>query len=442
MNIKQLINSTTSLSISSLFEKSIGLVLIPLLTTYLTVESYGELVLAYTYIGFLSLIYYSGLQSSLFRWLSMWNDNLDSFVYEKIVFKLIIFQSFIVYLFSIIILNILEYYSIILIDSNLFTLVFFSNVLLVPFSIRSTSWIINNSTFKNVIFSFFKATLIVSLVYVFIENYPNNRLRPIVEIIVLFIVSFFILKKYLWPIKLKLDYNLYKDYFNILKESYKYGWGVQISQLGMIVIASSDKLMLGSILGNEAVAIYSIGMIGMLFLVVINSFNSSYSVKFFQMYKDKVSFNIINKEIIKIIAISFVLALIFKIITFYFKSDIINLISNNNYSEAEDILIFTADILFMYLLYYLFSRIFHAKNIIKKLIKLTLFSSILNIFLNLYLIPNYGVFGALVSSVISFTCLSMLVFYFHIKQTNMSNSYSIGILTIILIFLSSNLFFL
>ena len=125
MNIKQLINSTTSLSISSLFEKSIGLVLIPLLTNYLSLESYGELVLAYTYIGFLSLIYYSGLQSSLFRWLSMWNDNLDSFVYEKIVFKLIIFQSFVVYLFSIIILNILEYYSVVLIDSNLFTLVFF-----------------------------------------------------------------------------------------------------------------------------------------------------------------------------------------------------------------------------------------------------------------------------------------------------------------------------
>ncbi|MDA9018559.1 polysaccharide biosynthesis C-terminal domain-containing protein [Flavobacteriaceae bacterium] len=442
MNIKQLIGSTISLSISSLFEKSIGLVLIPLLTTYLSVDSYGELVLVYTYVGLLSLIYYSGLQSSLFRWLSMWNDNLDSFVYEKIVFKLIIFQSFVVYLFSIIILNILEYYSVVLIDSNLFTLVFFSNVLLVPFSIRSISWILDNRTYKNVIFSFLKAILIVSLVYVFIENYPNNRLRPIVEIIVLFIVSFFILKKYLWPIKLKLDYNLYKDYFNILKESYKYGLGVQISQLGMIVIASSDKIMLGSILGNEAVAIYSVGMIGMVLLVVINSFNASYTVKFFKMYEDKVSFNIINIEIVKIIAISFVIALIFKIITFYFKSDIINLISTNNYSKAEDILIFTADILFMYLLFYLFSRIFHAKNIIKKLIKLTLLISILNLFLNLYLIPIYGVFGALVSSVISFTCLAMLVFYSHIKYTNMSNLYSIGIITIILILLSSNLFFI
>lgn len=439
---KKIFSSAGYLAGASLIEKLGGIILIPILTSKLAPEKYGELALVLTYIGFISLFFYNGLQSSLFRWYGIWTENFDKKIYEKYIFYIV---SFI----GIIILGILSFINyflydleqILKIEYSLFLVAYLSSLILVGYSLKSSVWIIDNKPQNNLIFMTLKTILSVGIVYIFIDNYTSPHIRPVADFLAIGFFSFVIYYQYIvkYPALNSINFNQIQP---VLKESFVYGWGLQISQLSFWVINSSDRIMLAQLVDNKAVALYSILMLGTTIMFIVVAFNNSFSAYYNKMIHENYTIETINEYIFKYLIYGYVAVLLYKILLYYFGDSIILLLSTQEYLSMANLLYLTSDLIFFYFSYLLFSRYFHAHKMVKSIIIITILSAILNIVLNFIFIPMYGIFGALLGSLIAYFSMAFVSLSLLIQKIGFRYSKTILILYLILFFVNFSIDFL
>ncbi len=431
---KKIFSSAGYLAGASLIEKIGGIILIPILTSKLAPEKYGELALALTYIGFISLFFYNGLHSALFRWYSMWSESFDKRIYEKYIFYIINIIGLIV-LFALSIVNYFIYNLEIFlqVEFSLFIFAYLSSLVLVGYSLRGTVWIIENKPQLNLYFMTLKTLFTVGIVYFFIDSYTTPYIRPIADILSIGLSSFMIYYYYIvkYP---PLNSIRYSQIRPVLKESFIYGWGLQISQLSFWVINSSDRVMLAHLIDNKSVALYSVLMLGTTAIFLVVAFNNSFSAYYNKMLHEHYSINILNSYISKYLLYGFIAVLLYKFVLYFFAENIILLLSTKDYLSISSYLYLTSDLIFFYFTYLLFSRYFHAHKMVKLVIAITLSSAILNVVLNFIFIPIYGIFGALIGSLISYFFMAFISLFLLYKKQGLSN-----IQNIVYIFLVTNL---
>jgi O-antigen/teichoic acid export membrane protein len=413
---KKIFSSAGYLAAASLIEKIGAFIIIPILTVAITSNDYGSLMLAVSYVSVIILFIYNGLHSALFRWYSMWQESFDKELYEKYIFYIVnIIGFFIICILLVIHTQLYNLDEILKIDFYLFILVLLSSISVIGFNLRSTIWIIENKAYRNLIFMFIKTILLVGGVYLFIDIYPYASTKPIIEIIVVGILSLYFIYSYIfkYPPLASVKINEIKP---VLKESFVYGWGLQISQIAFWVISSSDRIMLANLTNNEFVAYYSILMIGITVMFIIVAFNNSFSAYYNKMISDNLSMKEINKYIFTYLLYGFLAIMIYKLFLYYFSDNIILILSTKEYLVVSSYMYLTSDILLFYFAYLLFSRYLHAYKMVKAVIFITIISAMINVGLNYILIQEYGILGALMGSIVAYLSMGIISFILMYKE--------------------------
>ena len=413
---KKILSSTGYLSATSIIEKVGGFILIPILTTTLTSKDYGALMLAISYMGIIILFIYNGLHSALFRWYSIWNENFDKKIYEKYIFYIVNLIGFSMMFFLLFIhVEIYNLDSVLKLNFWLFITVLVANILNIGYTLKSSVWVIDNKPYLNLIFTLIKTVFLVIGVYLLLPRYPYSITKPIIEIVILFLMSLYFIHIYItkYPSINSVSFN---RILPILKESFIYGWGLQISQIAFWIITSSDRIFLANLINNESVAYYSVLMIGTTIMFVITAFNNSFSVYYNKMIVEKISFKKINNYLFTYLLYGFTAIFIYKIFLYFLAYYIILLLATKEYLIISKYMYLTSDILLFYFAYLLFSRYLHAYKMVKLVIATTIIAALLNIGLNYILIPEYYILGALIASIISYFSMSVISFWWMYKK--------------------------
>jgi polysaccharide transporter, PST family len=188
--------------------------------------------------------------------------------------------------------------------------------------------------------------------------------------------------------------------FNFSKSFLREGFFLLLSGVSAIIYMKIDQVMIGFLLSNYEVGIYSVavrlGEIGYIFPALILSSLFPVLVK----YQGK---DLFKKRLIKLSSFMTWVALGGSLAILFFSKNIILFLYGVDY-------LYSAEILNIYILASVFVFFGYVANkvlIIEGLSKIILFKeglgAILNISLNLILIPNFGIMGAAYATVISYS---------------------------------------
>jgi O-antigen/teichoic acid export membrane protein len=183
-----------------------------------------------------------------------------------------------------------------------------------------------------------------------------------------------------------------------------------VSHIVFVIYFRVDILMLQAITGFESVGIYNAAY--RIFegaqIIPIAFAGSLYPV-FSRLYKeDRAGLQVIKNEAFIILM---PVAIFVSIVLFVFSDEIINIIYGSSYSASKAVLsILALGVLFNY--YYLvFTYLFSASDKQRYVVILGLIILILNIVLNLILIPIYGPSGAAAATVICELLITLIIFF-------------------------------
>ena len=188
--------------------------------------------------------------------------------------------------------------------------------------------------------------------------------------------------------------------------------------VGGIIIALSDRFFIERMVSLEMVGIYSVGyMFGMVVILFTDAFLKAWSPWFYKTLS-----NINNTKKLKIVKYSYLYILATFLIAFgisIFAKFIIPYVVDVRYAGAE---IFVFWIAIGYAVHGVYKIFFPYLVHIDKTSFLgisTVIAAVLNLIFNYFLIKEFGAIGAAYSTVLSFIVSAILVFWYQNKHFNM-----------------------
>lgn len=406
---KKLLKGTSIYTFSNILTKAGSILLLPLFTRLLTPEEYGVIGLLKPIISFIPLFFIFGLYVSQTRIYVDVKDNpkkLGSYIYSLniflwivniLIFLLLIFPLREVILGKIIDFNKISFYPYVL----LALIIGFINI----FNRLSQNYYAINYNFKKKatgsILSFIISNSIALLL---IYYYDYGALGKFVG---MFVSNSFLLAFWYFNYikKANLTFNI-----NYLKDSLNIGFPVMLSSITGVLLTYGDRIILSKYLPLEIVGIYSLAYTGgMILNIVIDSFNSVWLPMFNELMdsSNKEKFSIISNKLTQLILVIIFICLLGQL----FNKEIITFVLPVSYNDTIS-----------FLPYILFGIVFEGvshffKNIFiyyKETIYLpilTFISSILNLGINIALIPKYGAMVAVYSTIISYLFITILLIF-------------------------------
>ncbi len=191
------------------------------------------------------------------------------------------------------------------------------------------------------------------------------------------------------------NFNINRSLF-FLKDS----WPFIISGIAVVIYTRIDSIMLGQMLGNKSVGIYSVALrISEIWYfipmtVVASTFPSIIESK-------RISEEAYLNKFKKLFKFLFWTALFLSVCTSFFAKFAISLLYGDKYIESASILVLQTWSGIFVFLGVAGGRWFLAENLQNLLIYRTISGAIINIGLNIILIPKYGIHGAAWATLIS-----------------------------------------
>jgi len=220
-----------------------------------------------------------------------------------------------------------------------------------------------------------------------------------------------------WYFRVKKEFLLSQITFDfeLAKSLLKDSWPLIIAGLGYIIYSKIDQIMLFNFLSAEKVGYYSVvvNFINMFIFIPTIILNSIYPllIEVHKINKEKFQFYMFS-----LYRIFIFLSLLYSFIILFFGKNIFLLLFGNSYLESTQYL-------FLYSIVFLFEslaivngRWVWIKNLQIISLYRTVFGAILNICLNLYLIPLYGINGAIYATLITLL-FSVIFFYIVFEKT-------------------------
>ncbi len=207
------------------------------------------------------------------------------------------------------------------------------------------------------------------------------------------------------------------------------------------LIISLDMLLIGYLLTSPDIGVYSAAyvttqLISLLPAVLMWVFAPALSDLFAKnLHKEAKEIFIQSSRWIFIIAIPVVSFSIF------FSRSIMNSLFGHEYLSGSLAFMILSISIFILSLSSIERKSLEISNHPKKLLYYSLFAFIINLALNLYLIPLYGILGSAIANIITFTIYSGLCIYKSKKELNFVQDYSKYILPTIMAFVSALIFY-
>lgn len=264
----------------------------------------------------------------------------------------------------------------------------------VKYMVISKNIVLNSIRFLfTIIFLYFSVSIIgVTVIYV-------------VSFFISLIFSFYFLEKKVFPIIKSKIKSVYQN-----RELFSFSWPLVFSGFALLIITWTDTIMLGALKTVREVGMYNAALPtsymlytvpqGLAFLVVP-------TLTYLFSKKEMNEFRLVYRTVTKWL---FMFNLILLSLFILFSKEIISVLFGVEYSLAGDVLIILSIGLFInyFLIFTGYVPIISNKT------KLDLFNlstgAILNIILNILLIPKYSIIGAAIATSISFIVISVLYF--------------------------------
>lgn len=381
--------------ITEIILKGSGFLLIPIFSKYLSPEEYGTIYLVQAMSAFLTVFFSFSSKSVIYRY---YFDN-SSFKQMK---KL--FSSVFIYVFinsSIILLLLVFFKSLI---SELMEIPFFPYLFIgIAFAYLNAFYFFLLSFLyakeESKIITILNITLGVTgllLTVLFVLFFEDKVFGYLISLLCIsiaqtFVFIFYLSKYFTFKIDLKTIYSKYL----------KYAISHFPSNLSSWIITFSDRLMINKYINVASTGIYSIGyQIGSALLLVTGSVDKAYSPFVFSKYANLNSQNKVNLSKIALYLFSF-----FTFISLFiciFSKEIIYLIDNRYHNSVYIMIIIMLTYMIDGYRIIIHNPITYNEKFVKYKSLILVTSSILNVILNIILIPQFSIYGAAIASLLTF----------------------------------------
>ncbi|WP_405208868.1 lipopolysaccharide biosynthesis protein [Aquimarina sp. LLG6339-5] len=408
MSQKKLLKNSGIYSILMLLQKGINFILIPVLTVYLSTYDYGVVAIVIAINAFLNVFYLLSLPGTLNRFYYEFKDDQNK---VKKLFGTII---------TFVLLNSFVVTLIIFLGRKWLLLPFLEDVDFFPFMALGLISVIFNPCYtiyqsslqsrqegvrfgkNNAIFFLVNIILLLTSV-IFFDMGAKGVLGSLAITNVVFFI--YTLSRFRKDITFGIDVD-------ILKKSLKYAFPLIPHTLSGVTTMLIDRIIINKLLNTSLVGIYSIGNnFGSIVFLIASGINQAFVPWFNQKIKDNSQKSI--PEIAKLIIVFYCLVALG---LSFFGKEVIMLITPKEYHISWMVIPCIAFAFVYHGVYYFFaSALFYdiqgrGNRIIPVF---TILAAVINIILNIILIPRHGIFGAAVATLIGKFLLSVSLSFFY-----------------------------
>lgn len=402
MGIKKLIKNSSVYSIISLLQKGTNFLLIPVLTLYLTTDDYGIVAVVMTINAFLNVFYLMAMHGSLNRF--YYEHKEDETLIKKLFGTIVTFV-----LINSVVLTIIIY-----LGRNFLLKPFLDEINFYPYMLLGLVSVLFNPCYtifqnslqakqngrafgkNNMLFFVTNLTLLLVGVIVFNKGAIGVLGALAVTNVIFFIYSLVSFRK---EITFGIDVK-------ILKKVFKYSFPIMPHTLSGVATNFIDRILINKLLSTASAGIYSIGNnFGSIIFLLASAINQAFVPWFNQAVKEE------KTETIPLISKSLVLFYCFIALALsFFGKEIIKTITPEVYHDSWQVIPFISFAFVYHGVYYFFagSLFYDITGRGNRIIPIsTISAAILNIILNLYLIPKYGINGAAIATLITKIALTV-----------------------------------
>jgi len=191
------------------------------------------------------------------------------------------------------------------------------------------------------------------------------------------------------------------------KELLKDSWPLILSGLAVVIYLRIDQVMLGQMVGNEAVGIYSaaVQISGVWYFIGIGVVSSVYPAL---IEAKEISEKSYNEKFQKLYDLMVLLSVPIAVIVMFLSSWIIDVLFGAAYKAAGEILFVHIWAAIFVFLGKASSKWFFIENRQILILYRSVIGALINVALNFLLIPEYGAVGAAYATIISYVCISLV----------------------------------
>lgn len=396
--------------ISTIVAFFVNILVLPVYTRLLTPEEYGIIIIFVIFGKLVAGFFHFSLHDATYRYYFEYENDFEEFKkLNSSNFLFIIFNFIVSYLIIVSTSNL--FYDKIFegqLTPNLISLALISGfldyILLYLMTLLTAQVRAKEHSIMTILYMLISSLLSMSFMFFFSLTYMG-RIYGIILSQILSIIVLLILCKSLFTIKLS---------YKLFKKSFRYSLPYYPIMLLGLSQNYLDKTILSSTKGTKSLAQYSIGIN---FAIVLKQIMDSVSKAWNPFFLSNALKNTVESKKV-IIEKFYSMAVVFMIIGLavtYFSEEAIKLLTTKEYH-------FAVWITPIYIYFYLFAIVGYLTNMqlsaakkMKYLIPGTIVSGLVNVILNITLIPLYGMIGAAISAAVTSLITQLFLFYFAMK---------------------------
>jgi len=442
--MKEYIKKILHYTAGNLLQKLILLALLPVFTHFLVPQEYAVYTNVVVFISFAGLLYFLGFQQAIFSY--FYQKKTPEYHYTLISSIFISITGIGIVLSLLIVIFRVELSQLILRSPNyahimiwvsviLFFDVIYGMVLSILNMMERSKQYILVGNFKHILLLILLVVAAIasrfSLETIFILMTVSSSLAALVAVGVMSSI----MRDFAAQITEKRIFS-----FPLVRKLLSFGLIMIPGTFAMLILKVSDRYMLTYLSARSLydVGIYAIGYrVGM----IITFLNSIVSLVYFP-YAMRVADKLHAKYSFKKVFNAYVLfGGILGFFVILFSPEIFKIFINKSYHEAIKIVFFGVISNYLYGIFNIINLSFYVKKRAGNIALAVGLGAILNIVLNLILIPKYGIYGAGISSILSFMLIVLTNYFIVEKRYHVGNKISYAIILIIIMLVISYLHF-
>jgi O-antigen/teichoic acid export membrane protein len=391
--IKILFKGSFSLGLSEGISKIIGLILLPIFTFYLSPEDFGVISLVMIISNFLNLIYNPGILSATTRLFYLTENESDkqNLIGSAAVFFLVVptlVTTLFLFLGQFVFSKVFENFAFFPYGVLGLLLGFFTQIKRLWLTLCSLLFELHRITNVLLIAILLGTCISILFVIVFQLGAIGRIAAMLLPAGYLFVISLNSLVNYT-----KLNWSIIK-----LKEIFLLGYPLTIAIWSYEVLHLMDRLILERMLDVKSVGLYSFGyQIAELPLIFIVGFRQLWSPIFYKNMNEKNYDNISNLLNVYIFIISFIISIVI-----LFNNEFLLILVDNVYFKSSEVISLVAVGIYFSALLILSNTILGYEQRFGVTSFMAMCAAIINVILNIYLIPTMGIVGSALATSIAY----------------------------------------
>ena len=413
-HLKEALKDSTYYLGASVLAMICGLISLPIWTRTLSLEQYGVFSLVVITINFLSSGSKFGLQHAALRYYSHFiergdEDGLTSY-YTTIMGSGIIIGVVLCSFFVLIFDKLGGNFS----NMNLPFIAFMIATLGIINSLNSIQMTILRAVQNAKLISILSvikrySNFLLPFLFVFLWGFSLLFTGWLITDLIILIYLFIILGK-------TFKFRLRWFSFNFLKEALGYSIPLIGFELSITMLAIGDRYMIKWLMGDASVGIYSAGYnIASYGSEIISSPMRMACVPIFLSIWERSGKEETREFLERLFKYYFLIAIPILFGMIYLRDDITLVLVSKKFIAASQIIPYVVSPLIIYGAFFIYGAGFFIKRRSLSLAGLTFLSALINIGLNFFLIPSYGLKGAAIATFVAYLILSYLIFIFSRK---------------------------